>query len=591
MAIKIMTVDDSSTARNIFKKVLPKLFIDEIEVLEAEDAEEGLHLLEENLDIAIIFLDLNMPHMNGDEFLDIVRFKPECNDVKIVMASTEGSEEKISELIFAGANGYIVKPITLTNLTQALIPIAKELQIQLITDSEEKQEEIKEKVEEKKEETTKLDKQLAQLKDNISEYKIMTVDDSSTIRKMFKKHLPPLFKTPTNIISANDGKEALDTLKEHPDVKLIFLDVNMPVMDGYRFLQTIRMMPQYKNIVVVMATTEGDASTVAKLLKAGANGYLIKPFTIDSINKVLKRVKKDFGGFMLIDNEQIEKVKVKQEYNIFKFLIIDSDESVNRVFKKQLPAMFKDDVEIVTAQSAKDGIKLLAQHTDTSMILIDSTMPDSSVLSIIRTIKVMPNLKHIKIILLADDNNLENIQQFINLEISGYVVKPLTVFGIKQILFPIVEDELNQFDIFYEHEELAVGSHIDIMTVDDSKIIRTMFKKTLPMMFKNKLNIIEAENGKIAIEQLKKNKDIKIIFLDMNMPIMDGRACLKTIRMLPEFNNIKIIMVTSEKDIELRQELTLEGANGYIIKADLTIDGIRNSLIDITKEIEGIKFL
>ena len=203
----------------------------------------------------------------------------------------------------------------------------------------------------------------------------------------------------------------------------------------------------------------------------------------------------------------------------------------------------------------------------------------------------MPSLKHIKIILLADDKNLENIQQFINLGISGYVVKPLTVFGIKQVLFPIVEDELSEFDIFYEHEELAIGSHLNILTVDDSKIIRTMFKKSLPMMFKNKLNIIEAENGKLAIDKLKKHKDIKIIFLDMNMPEMDGRTCLKTIRMIPEYQDIKIIMVTSDKDVELRQELILEGANEYIIKADLTIDGIRNTLIGITKDIDGIKFL
>jgi CheY-like chemotaxis protein len=590
MSLKLLTVDDSATTRNIFKKVLPKLFIDEVEIFEAEDGEEGLHILGENPDINIIFLDLNMPEMNGDEFLDIVRFKPEySDDLKIVMASTEGCEDKIAELIYAGANGYIVKPITLTNMTQALIPISKDLGIQLVTDSEEKQEELKEET--KKEDSSKLDKQLAQLKDNISEYKILTVDDSSTIRKMFKKHLPPLFKTPTTIISAENGKDALDVLKEHSDVKLIFLDVNMPVMDGYKFLQTIRLMPQYKDVVVIMATTESGNESVTKFLKAGANGYLTKPFTIDSINKVLKRIKRDFGGFLLIENEKIEQVKSKQEYNVFKFVIIDSESSVCRVFKKQLPAMFKDDVEVLTAETAKDGIALLGKNVDTSMVFVDSSMPDGSVESIIRTLRVMPTLKHIKIILLASDENFENIQKFINAGISGYVLKPLTVFGIKQVIFPIVEDELNQFDIFHEHEELAVGSQLSLMTVDDSKIIRMLFKKSLPMMFKNKLNIIEAENGKIAIEQLKKHKDIRFIFLDMNMPEMDGRTCLKTIRMIPEFKDIKIIMVTSEKDVELRQELTIEGADGYIIKADLTIDGIRNSLAEMTKDMEGVKFV
>jgi CheY-like chemotaxis protein len=591
MSIKLMTVDDSSTTRGIFKKVLPRLFVDEVDVYEAEDAEEGLHILEDNPDMNIIFLDLNMPEMNGDEFLDIVRFKPQySDDVKIIMASTEGNEEKISELIFSGADGYIQKPITLTNLTQAVMPIARELGLELLTENEEKQEELKETVQQN-EKVDKLDKQLAQLKDNISEYKILTVDDSSTIRKMFKKHLPPLFKTPTNIISAENGKDALDVLKEHPDVKLIFLDVNMPVMDGYKFLQTMRLMPQYKDITVIMATTEGGNEMVTKFLKAGANGYLIKPFTIDSINKVLKRIKRDVGGFMLIESEVVEKVKTKQEENVFKFLIIDNDKVVNRMFSKQLPAMFKDDVEVLCAENAKDGIKLLAKNADTSMIFVDSTMPDSSVMSVIRTIKVMPELKHIKIVLLADDENIENIQQFISQGISGYIVKPLTVFGIKQVIFPIVEDELNEFDIFYDHEEIGVGNHLDIMTVDDSKIIRTMFKKSLPMMFKNKLNIIEAENGKIAIEKLKQNKNTKIMFLDMNMPEMDGRTCLKTVRMIPEYKDMRIIMVTSEQDIELRQELTVEGADGYIIKADITIDGIRKCLMDLTKELEGVKFL
>jgi two-component system chemotaxis response regulator CheY len=140
-------------------------------------------------------------------------------------------------------------------------------------------------------------------------YKIMTVDDSNTIRRVFANTLPKIFIDPIEIIEAENGQIALDVLANNPDTILIFLDVNMPFMKGDEFLKEMRKNPAYNNIKVIMATTEAEKKTVMKIMRLGANGFIVKPFNFEIVVKALLPI----VGRM---NIEINEKEIKPEFKL-----------------------------------------------------------------------------------------------------------------------------------------------------------------------------------------------------------------------------------------------------------------------------------
>ncbi|MCC6025700.1 MAG: response regulator [Caldimicrobium sp.] len=121
--------------------------------------------------------------------------------------------------------------------------------------------------------------------------KALVVDDSKAIRQIERKYLEELG---FEVLEAENGKEALEVLKEHPDISLILLDWHMPVMNGYEFLKTLRANPQYQEIKVMMVTTENQQKSVIDAIMAGANEYLMKPFDKEMLETKIRYL---FEGF------------------------------------------------------------------------------------------------------------------------------------------------------------------------------------------------------------------------------------------------------------------------------------------------------
>ncbi|ORU90004.1 MAG: two-component system response regulator [Cycloclasticus sp. symbiont of Poecilosclerida sp. M] len=109
--------------------------------------------------------------------------------------------------------------------------------------------------------------------------KIMVIDDSKTIRKSVELYMK---ESGYEVILANDGFDALSKISEHnPD--LIFVDVTMPRLDGYQTCALIKQSHQYKNTPVLMLSSKGGLFDRAKGRLVGADDYLIKPFTKNSL--------------------------------------------------------------------------------------------------------------------------------------------------------------------------------------------------------------------------------------------------------------------------------------------------------------------
>ena len=110
MAYNLLLVDDSSIVRKALKKTLALSGLEVGEVFEAENGARGLELLRSQW-IDLVFLDINMPVMNGIEMLRAVRNDPEIKDARVVVISTEGSHERVDELTTLGIKAYLRKPV------------------------------------------------------------------------------------------------------------------------------------------------------------------------------------------------------------------------------------------------------------------------------------------------------------------------------------------------------------------------------------------------------------------------------------------------------------------------------------------------
>ena len=121
--------------------------------------------------------------------------------------------------------------------------------------------------------------------------KILVVDDSLTMRKIIKNCLAKMGEK--DVIEASDGVEALKQL-ENNQIDLILTDWNMPNMNGLEFLIKVRENEKYKNIPVIMVTTEAEKSSVIEAIKAGANNYVVKPFTPKVLEEKIKATMEKF---------------------------------------------------------------------------------------------------------------------------------------------------------------------------------------------------------------------------------------------------------------------------------------------------------
>ncbi|HYO80149.1 MAG TPA: response regulator [Bryobacteraceae bacterium] len=115
---------------------------------------------------------------------------------------------------------------------------------------------------------------------------VLIVDDSAAIRKILQRVLAQADVPISQVFEAGDGLEAINILKSSK-VGLILSDINMPNMDGLQFLSAVRAEDAWKNIPVMMITTEGSQAKVMEAVQLGANGYVRKPFTPDQIKEKL----------------------------------------------------------------------------------------------------------------------------------------------------------------------------------------------------------------------------------------------------------------------------------------------------------------
>ena len=122
--LRALIVDDSSVMRKIVERALRQAGLSLKEVHEAGSGIEGLEVLRSSA-VDLILSDINMPSMDGLEFLRQIRAQNLAAGVPVVMITTESSEEHVKQAIQAGARGYIRKPFTPDQVKERVLPLVK----------------------------------------------------------------------------------------------------------------------------------------------------------------------------------------------------------------------------------------------------------------------------------------------------------------------------------------------------------------------------------------------------------------------------------------------------------------------------------
>jgi len=119
--------------------------------------------------------------------------------------------------------------------------------------------------------------------------KILIVDDSRTIRQQLRFTLE---KGGFEVTEADDGVTGLEMINSSSDILLVISDINMKTMSGLDMLDKIKAEARYASLPVLMLTTEGSGAMVDRAKKAGAKGWVIKPFQpeqiIAAVNKLIE---------------------------------------------------------------------------------------------------------------------------------------------------------------------------------------------------------------------------------------------------------------------------------------------------------------
>jgi len=115
--------------------------------------------------------------------------------------------------------------------------------------------------------------------------RVLVIDDSKAMRSILGRMLRGIG---FEVVEASDGRDALEKLKVAGKVDLALVDWNMPEMNGYEFVQAVRSEHTYDGTLLMMVTTETEMEQVTKALGAGANEYVMKPFTQEVIMEKLQ---------------------------------------------------------------------------------------------------------------------------------------------------------------------------------------------------------------------------------------------------------------------------------------------------------------
>jgi two-component system chemotaxis response regulator CheY len=121
----------------------------------------------------------------------------------------------------------------------------------------------------------------------VASKKVLVVDDSPTVRQQVSTALK---QAGFEVVEACDGADGVSKVESDPLIGMAILDVNMPRMNGLEMLENVKGNGKNPNLHVIMLTSEGQQSLIERAKKAGAKGWIVKPFKAELLVAAVKKL-------------------------------------------------------------------------------------------------------------------------------------------------------------------------------------------------------------------------------------------------------------------------------------------------------------
>ena len=260
--LKVLVVDDTTITREILANYLQSFNFD---VTQASGGKEAVTMLEEGeFNFDLILMDWQMPKIDGIEAARQIRaHKNLHNQPKIVITSAFGRDVLAHLVEEAQLDGYLVKPLTPSNLFDAIMKVF----------GENKSSEI----------AIQNHEQLAS--NSLLGAQILLVEDNDINQQVAQELLE---NSGINVTIANNGQEAITLLKDKPTFfDAILMDLQMPIMNGIDATKIIRNNPLFQEIPIIAMTANAMVSDVERCLSVGMNDHVGKPINVKELFKKL----------------------------------------------------------------------------------------------------------------------------------------------------------------------------------------------------------------------------------------------------------------------------------------------------------------
>ena len=263
--------------------------------------------------------------------------------------------------------------------------------------------------------------QSATMFDESKEESILIVDDLEFNRNILREMMKDQYK----IYEASNGREALEILEEHStEIRLILLDIVMPVMDGREFLTIKNKNLMFRDIAVIIITAEEDTQMQLNMLESGVNDYITKPFIKESVLRRINNVLDYNNRFrdMMHEYSKIAK-KLSVKNSIYDTILIVDDSDLNRAIMKDI---FKNEFTVLEATNGEEALIIIQQYNyRVDVILLDLFMPVMDGVEFLNIKKQNEMMADIPVVVITADDTVAQQVNVLELGASDYVVKPI----------------------------------------------------------------------------------------------------------------------------------------------------------------------
>jgi len=343
-----------------------------------------------------------------------------------------------------------------------------------------------------------------------------------------------------------DGEAGLKAAREiRPDA--ITLDIDMPGMDGLQVLDRLKRDPETRHVPVhiISGVEEKRAG-----LNAGAIAFLAKPVSKEALDAAFARIS------TFIDT-------------VPKSLLVVEDNETQRQSIVELIA--HDDVDITAVGSAEEALaKLHEKHFDCMVLDLGLRAGDMTGFDLLEKVKSDPDNHDLPIIIYTgkdlgweDETKIKKYAETIILKDVKSPERLLdeTALFLHRIEARLPEQKRKMLEHLHDADSVVMGKRV--LVVDDD--VRNIFSLT-SMLEDHGMVVRFAENGKQAIDQLKKDPEVDAVLMDVMMPEMDGYETTKAIRAMDQFKALPIIALTAKAMKGDREKCIAAGASDYITK-------------------------